>query len=250
MTCHLDEDPDTCGKCPPQGVRSALPRTWEGTVSARKTGALRGYGKNSAQATLSCKHKVTKRTICAIPCDGIPDLCTDDIDEQCYGPRWEIVLGLTLILALIFTAFMFGLDKLFHTGAQGVSVEDFGYPTEMTVLLEKLIIHKTMWEIEESVALIQQEKDENIHYKQPLRDEYLLKSMGTNEMAAFYVDCSMNAFKIKVTLSLIKHLSSLFKLLKKELFQKVFMIIEHVICLVVRYSDFAKDLLLLYIIWI
>ena len=44
-------------------------------------------------ATLSCRHRYTKRPICAVPCDGIDDLCENFEDERCNDSSWKFTLA-------------------------------------------------------------------------------------------------------------------------------------------------------------
>ena len=75
-----DEDQSVCEKCP------------------RETG--HPYGR-SKSATFSCLHRYTNKTICAVPCDGIDDLCKDQSDELCESdPLYKIV-------GVVFCFFMF-----------------------------------------------------------------------------------------------------------------------------------------------
>ena len=252
MARSLDEELETCGSCPIQGRRMSYShRTWEELKHAGRTGTGLNWTTH-AQATLFCKHNATKRPICAIPCDGIPQLCEDDIDEQCEGLGLEIVLGMTLIAALMFIGFMFGLERFFNLNSPELSVEDEEISTSMPDILEKLVVHKTMWEVEESVNAAIEHYNVNIHThsKRRVRDHLFLESMGTNELTAFFYDCANQAVMIQIYSCLTKRMSWLFKIMKKEVNLKLVVITGHVTFLVVRYSDFAKDMFLLYIIWV
>ena len=191
---------------------------------------------------------MTKRPICATPCNGIYELCEDDIDEQCEGPRLEIVLGLTFIAALIFITIMYSIGIFFDFDGLDVSVRDNRNAALMPAIIEKLIIHKTLWDIDEAVNAATEDYNTNSHHL--VKDQYYMETMETNEMAAFFFDCAKNAFTIQITSFLIKYLSWIFNFVKKEFVQKAIITAEHTLFLVIRYSDLAKDLLLLYIIWI
>ena len=54
----------------------------------------------SASATYSCKHNITKLPICATPCNGIPEMCQYDVDEQCQGLGLELILLLSLAFSV------------------------------------------------------------------------------------------------------------------------------------------------------
>ena len=79
-----DEDQDFCRKCPRQF----------------------GYPLGKADsATFSCRHRYTKRWICAVPCDGIDDLCENFEDENCsINSTWftSAVLITLLLLTIVF----------------------------------------------------------------------------------------------------------------------------------------------------
>ena len=72
-----------------------------------------GMSLNSA-ATFSCTHRYTGRKICAVPCDGVDDLCLDNEDEQCKGFGFLIVALLTVFLILVTMVvgeFLFQLEE-------------------------------------------------------------------------------------------------------------------------------------------
>ncbi len=43
-------------------------------------------------ASYPCKHRYTGRTICAIPCNDMDDLCLDSSDEECEKTIWHIFI--------------------------------------------------------------------------------------------------------------------------------------------------------------
>ena len=229
------------------------PRTSEELKKARRAGTLNTLsGQDSSKATLSCKHKVTKRSICATPCDGVPNMCEDDIDEKCEGPRMEIIMGLIFFASLAFITFMLVCSHIFSVNCLDLPVKGVKTSSEMSPIIENLIIHKTSWKIKEAVILVQEHYsgDVKLHSKQLVRDEYFMEAIGTNEMSAFFYDCATNAVTIRVFLVMTKYLHWLFKIMRTVCAQKIIIITQHVIYLMVRYFDLAKDLLLLYIIWI
>ena len=57
-------------------------------------------------ATLSCRHRYTKRPICAVPCDGIDDLCENFEDERCNDSSWKFTLA--SLFFLMFSAITLG----------------------------------------------------------------------------------------------------------------------------------------------
>ena len=53
-----------------------------------------------------CRHRFnTNRTICAVPCDGIDDMCLDYVDEDnCKIPGFATLAGHVASAAVIFGA--------------------------------------------------------------------------------------------------------------------------------------------------
>ncbi len=70
-----DEDPSKCSECP-------LPF---------------GHKSGSGDANLPCLHRFSGRPICAVPCDGIDDLCQDLLDEQCSN-RVDFIVAIAVVL--------------------------------------------------------------------------------------------------------------------------------------------------------
>jgi len=61
-----------------------------------------GYpAERSRSATFSCKNRYTNRSICAVPCDKIDDLCEDFMDEQCQDSSTETVIIFVVVLVTI-----------------------------------------------------------------------------------------------------------------------------------------------------
>jgi hypothetical protein len=75
-----DEDPDRCKVCP---------RTFGFPI-----GKVR-------RATFSCRHRYTGRWICAVPCDGVDDLCQNFEDEDCKGSPFITTLFIATLLLLV-----------------------------------------------------------------------------------------------------------------------------------------------------
>ena len=73
-------------------------------------GGFIALSEYSSLSTFSCLHKVTKRPICVVPCNGINEMCENDIDEQCEGPGLHIVILSTSAFVIIFvlSAFITG----------------------------------------------------------------------------------------------------------------------------------------------
>ena len=249
----LDENPDTCNICPPHKSGRMFPRIWERLRYAFSTETIGTViNQYQASATLLCNHRVTKRPICAIPCDGVPEMCEDDIDEKCEGPSLELVLSLTILSAIIFIATMLALDGFLAIGQEkSVSPIEVDFP-ETWKLLRKVVCHNYMWEFEEAMKLAIEHYNGNImlqpHHK--TKDEYFMMLMETNEQAAFFIDCANKSINIKVVLLMKRYFPWISKLMKIEVCRNTLLVCEHMIYLVIRYFDLAKDLLLIYLIWL
>ena len=55
----------------------------------------------SKSATLSCRHRYTKGWICAVPCDGVDDLCENFEDENCSENTTLLLIGSILVLIIL-----------------------------------------------------------------------------------------------------------------------------------------------------
>ena len=86
-------------------------------MSLRRTliSTLKWRSEKIQVATFPCTHKVTGRPICAVPCDGVFELCKDDADEQCEGPGLMMVLVYTFVAALVFLLLSIVYDVYYET---------------------------------------------------------------------------------------------------------------------------------------
>ena len=75
-----DEEQEMCKQCP------------------RESGHPFGRSKS---ATFSCLHRFTNKTICAVLCDGIDDLCKDYSDELCDSEPMEKIIGVVVLIFCI-----------------------------------------------------------------------------------------------------------------------------------------------------
>ena len=115
----LDEGIELCGTCP-SDIGRMFPKTYELMQKIFLKGGEDpdALASLNSLATFSCKHKITMRPICAIPCNGIADMCDDDEDEQCQGPSLVIILSSTTVLSILFISFAFLLDCFFLSQSQ------------------------------------------------------------------------------------------------------------------------------------
>ena len=89
-----------CEKCPHDRGIDAFKKTHQIRIFSRvRTGPEKHYFD---LASYSCKHRVTKNKICAVPCNGIDDLCEYNLDEQCQGPGLVMTLVTVCLLSISF----------------------------------------------------------------------------------------------------------------------------------------------------
>ena len=67
---------------------------------------------SSNTATFLCRHNITKRPICATPCDGIIEMCENDEDEQCQGAGLPVILLSALFFSISFIISAFMIDYI------------------------------------------------------------------------------------------------------------------------------------------
>jgi hypothetical protein len=117
-----DELPEVCDKCP----------------------RFFGYPPGRSRfATLSCKHRYTNRSICAVPCDGIDDLCEDFLDEQCHvsAAKYTSLFLLSLIIVTCLLgefAFRFEMKQ-----NNGDAIKLMAYPNSIFDLAMENGIHSS-----------------------------------------------------------------------------------------------------------
>ena len=211
--------------------------------------------EESASATFSCRHRVTKRPICATPCNGIIELCENDADEQCQGTGLSIVLSLTFVFSVLFVAAAFLISKFISSkekklAEEQLEINQLGQKNENDILKLKspLCICMCNFDYKNSTKLADE------YYKEGSKrdnvDKHIMHSFGTNELTAFFYDCIDRSITIRFG-SLVQHtLPKLLNILKEWKFQEISAVIQCIINLSIRYSDLPKDILFLYLVWI
>ena len=210
----------------------------------------------SASATFSCKHKVTKRPICAIPCNGIKELCEDDADEMCQGTGLVIVLSTTFVLATLFTTAAFLMRRFINMKPTNpkqevLEMDQLGQTNENDILIFKsrLSLYKCKLDFENSILLV-----ETFYHQSSLGtdhvDKHLMYIMGTCELTAFFYDCIDISIMIKVGSFLQYYLPQLLQAWGKWKIQDIYEVIQCIISMSIRYTDLPKDILFLYLVWV
>ena len=214
--------------------------------------------ENNAHATYSCKHKITKKPICAIPCNGLAEMCENDEDEQCQGPGISIILCCTFVLAIIFLLVAYLTDVVLNTKSQIIEPVDememgkIGEDAErynIDILKSKLSTCSYRLDFEGAVQLVDKYYNENRSIKESV-DEYFMDVLGTNKLTAFYYDCVDSSLLVKIGIFLQRKIPGLFQAIVRYHIQNVWDVIKCVVNISVRYTDLPKDTLLLYMVWI
>ena len=202
-------------------------------------------------------HSVTGRPICAIPCDGVPEMCADDTDEQCEGPGLVLVLVITFISAVLFFAMAFAsehLSKAKEKAADTIEMEEYSKMEEWYIinLWINLSLCKHSIDYQKARTLARKYYDNAaiLNNRMCPKDEYFMKYMGTNKLSELFYDCIDGSISVRVISFFNGTMPTLFQMWKKWKFDTLRNICECIISLTLKYSDLPKDCLLLYIIWI
>ena len=209
--------------------------------------------ENTSVATFPCKHKVTGRPICAVPCDGILELCEDDADEQCEGPGLFVVLVCTLVAALLFLVFSFTFDKFKKneeplTEILELNTINYENVCDAPYVYATMSLYKRNFEFDKAILFAR-----TIYEGASIpKDQWFMDNLGTNELTAFFYDCIDKSISIKIVMFL-QSFRGLVELFNALLGIHVDILSDCLQCLgslTARYSDLPKDILLLQIIWI
>ena len=233
-----------------------FPRTYEMRQQvALDNGNYEALAARNVLAKFSCKHRITKRHICAIPCNGISEMCENDEDEQCAGVRLEIILAATLVFSMLFVTSAFLIDYVALTKSQNecqdVIVLDSIENTErhdMNIFKNRLSMHYHGLNFLGAIKLAEKCYNEWKSGTEQV-DEKLMHDLGTNELTVFFYDCVDQSMSITVGSFLQIKTPMLFLIITKFYLQNVKEIVNCVFSMSIKYSDLPKDILFLYIIW-
>ena len=253
----IDEHPDLCGTCPIKGGFQVIPRTWK----SRKV-----HQNDMKQYTLSsvysCKHKVTKRPVCATPCDGQLELCDNDADENCQGPSLLLALIVTTVSSIIFISVSLAvsyarLKKDIPSVSINYELEDYQSTHDEQLEYDENNIHPTLV-LSTTLDIKRRLEIACDVYKGVCqgdivnsdRDTFIMKVLGTNYLASYFYDCVNLTLLIKIKCIMHNPMKQVFKAFQKWPLHSINLLIKSTVSLCLRYSDLAKDILLIYIVWL
>ena len=234
----LDERPELCNICPKTSKWYTYPRVGIG---------VEGAISYSLQATYSCKHKVTGRPICTIPCNGYLELCENDADEQCQGLGLAGTLAVTSISAAIFLVTALVVSKIPYLKGQMSSKDMVEYDVNehSSFLHVKMLYHVRNKDYKRAQEMVR--KYYNIEV---LGSLHYMEDLGTNDLTTFLHDFLTDSFTIKCACALHHYVPRIFEVWRKWNLERLWLVAKCVVSLSLRYSDISKDILLIYIIWL
>ena len=254
-----DEGWDRCGTCPHEAGAQGQ-RTLESIqATIEKGNRWDSFVEHGASATFSCKHNITKRPICATPCNGVKELCEDDTDEQCQGPGLATVLSITCLFATLYIAVSILIERVLNQqpNMSNNDVLEMDRPFQSNenhknhILNFKSTLFMSHYNLDFNKAIILASKYyRDISLGGNDTDKQLMHILGTNELTAFFYDCVDKSFMIRISLNMHSRMSNLLNAWIKYRFQRISEVIQSIVKLSIRYSDLAKDILFVYIIWL
>ena len=209
-------------------------------------------------AIFSCKHKVTNNWICAVPCNGVEDLCEDNLDEQCQGPGLVMTLvsifSLSISFILLSSALSYNRLKkqkstdITETELKQVKNNENIRPTGE--LYQMLSLCKNNMEVSNAMKIVANYYNQDSWSTCYEKDCHIMILLGTNDISAYFYDCLDISLAVKIHLWFHSKVSILFTILRKIYFGAIMILMKGTVSLCLRYSDLAKDLLFLYMIWL
>jgi hypothetical protein len=248
-----DEDEDSCKICP--HVNSVL----------RKS------------QTFSCRHRYTKRPICAAPCDGYDDLCHGYSDEDCKGISfWVIMVFVGCLIAMLSSMAILVEQLLGNFNEKGnINCQNINNilllnNVEETLSLDtyrkirkhkqfgtelcNLILHyKIRGQVNKAKPIMHQfynmEIDHNLSQTECV-DDFYFKVLGTNISSEYFYDVIENSLAIIVEFNIIRRYPKFILVGRsKKYFNMAILYIKCLTRILFHYADFVKDILLLIQIW-
>ena len=212
----------------------------------------------------SCKHKVTKRTICAIPCNGIEELCDDNLDEQCQGPGLIMTLVATFVLSVLFILISSVLSyyrvkkqdkvlaneclKLKNIFKDGTNVSNEHMTS--SCLYVKISLHRSTMDIESAIDMVTKYSEHMNQNESSVKDNLFMKEFGTNEFTAYLHDCMNSSVTVRVHLWLYNRIYKRISIKKRLNIGAILILIRSTVSVCLRYTDLSKDTMFLYMIWL
>ena len=200
------------------------------------------------------------RPVCATPCDGLLELCDNDADENCQGPSLLLALIVITMSSIIFISVSLAvsyarLKKETPSLVAHYELKDFQSIQDEQIKYVENNIHptlvlsrtldikrtlKTAFEVYNGAC-----QGDNVSTD---RDTFFMKVLGTNYLASFFYDCVNRTLLIKI--KCIMHNLMQHDAFKKWPLDLINLMIKSTVSLCLRYSDLAKDILFIYIVWL
>ena len=241
-----------CGRCPiDKGIQGS--RNYEMSLNIMRKGVnYDASAANSALATYSCRHKITKRPICAIPCNWQAEMCEEDEDEQCQGPPLAIILAFTCVASALFLCSAFVMDYVFHEKSQDseqVEIEMGPIRTIDENDINRLYVYSHNLDFKSAIDLAEKYYNEMKSTADSV-DEYFMGVLGTNELTVFFYDCVDKSIMMKIGSFFQRNMPILLHIITKFYLQEIWKVIKCILSMSIRYSDLPKDILFIYIVWL
>ena len=209
---------------------------------------------------------MTKNLICAVPCNGVHELCEDNLDEQCQGPGLVMTLVSIFLISIsfIFTSSALSYHRLKKTKCldiAGIELKRIKTNENICISGEQTQHDGTNLYLQLSVCKIKMDASNAIRVAESYYDQVSLGSCyekdchimmlyGTNDISAFFFDCVDKSLAVRVHMWLHSKVFTLFTILRMIYFGAFIIMMKGTVSLCLRYSDLSKDLLFLYMIWL
>ena len=252
----LDEDPNICSACPHGGnIRGTGLRTYETNNLYRNMKRL----KYANLSIFSCKHNITKRPICAIPCNGAQELCEGNEDEECQGPGLLVTLVTTFVLSAIFisTSLILSYIRIKKLITQDIDSYELRCISAISAndasinLFLKLSLYQSTMDIKNGIRAAGNFCLNTYGHACCDLDWHMMEVLGTNGLATYFYDCVERSMLVKVLMWVYTKVNkNVLTFLRKLYIGAILIVIKGTVSLCLRYSDLSKDLLFLYMIWL
>ena len=229
------------------------------------------------RATFPCLHRYTGRAICAVPCDGIDDMCENYADEDnCNIPNFidlliqvtllTLVVGIASIALISAWRYLFQKKELETEGpiisipwqSIGMTVDE----QKLSDLVESGYMGKAMqnlmyylWNTED--VIFQRSVSKELYCKMARKQEmesdlniFFLKNLGTNASIGRLYDLVDESVSVKMeTFFYHKLPSRIHRMLCSSLIRMVKIVMSKLVNVSLYYTDIYKDIYLAHLIY-
>lgn len=199
-------------------------------------------------------HKSPRQQFLANVAASFIKMCADDADEQCQGQHLNLVLCITFVFATLFIAGAFMIRKLFLSKAdkqqtEVLEMQQIGQTKEcdISILRRRLFLCKSNLDFNSAIELADDYYTKRSIEKDDV-DKHVMKSLGTNELTAFFYDCIDRSIMIRIGSYFQKSIPSLLKAWTKWKLDDIYAVSWCIVALSITYSDLPKDVLFLYLV--